>query len=79
MMDTVLPFSPSRDGLEVESPRELSRRIIAGKDACFIDGDSAIESWIAEQKRVWHESRGELPPREESAPIPAPSRQSAAE
>ncbi len=57
----VLPVGRTKDGKKTNPSEELARQIVIGKDVCFIDGDSAIEAWIAEQKRVWDASRRKLP------------------
>jgi len=55
----VLPFEPPQDGQKLTPSEELARQIVIGKDIRFVDGNSALESWIAEQKRVWLEARGQ--------------------
>ena len=55
----VLPSGPTQDGRKLDRSEELARQIAIGKDVCFVDGDAALESWIADQKQVWDESRRE--------------------
>ena len=55
----VLPFRAARKNGQKLNPtsEELARQIVIGKDIRFVDGNSALESWIAEQKQVWQKAR----------------------